>query len=377
MNREGDPPEWTPSGADPSHFASFVRKGGPGRDAPSRQSPRPRAPLPDPDWLVEGILAGERMRLARAITLVESKAPAHLAIAREVVKACLPRSGKARRIGISGVPGAGKSTFIEAFGLRVCESGRKLAVLAVDPSSSRSGGSVLGDKTRMEELARHPNSFIRPSPSAGTLGGVAARTREAMILVEAAGYDTVLVETVGVGQSEIAVRSLVDFYLLLQIAGAGDELQGIKKGVIEIADAIAVNKADGDNITKARAARGEYGRILHYLDPYTEGWKPKALTCSALTGKGLDRVEELIDGFLDFVRESGVLERERSRQNVEWFRTLLKEEVLGRFFADTAVAEKVQKLEGSVGQGKISPSGALEEVFRNNEEAEPDVGGNV
>lgn len=363
MKREGDPPEWTPSGADPARFTSFVRKGGAEGDGRSTGTGRTRAPLPDPDWLIEGVLAGDRMRLARAITLVESKARAHLAVSRKVVSACLPHAGKARRIGISGVPGAGKSTFIEAFGLRVCRSGRKLAVLAVDPSSSRSGGSVLGDKTRMEELARHENSFIRPSPSAGTLGGVAARTREAMILVEAAGYDTVLVETVGVGQSEIAVRSLVDFYLLLQIAGAGDELQGIKKGVIEIADAIAVNKADGDNITKARAARSEYGRILHYLDPYTEGWEPKALTCSALTGKGLDRIEKLIDEFLEKIRETGLLEKERSRQDVEWFRTLLKEEILGRFFSDSERAGKVEKLEKSVGQGLLPPSAAVEDLF--------------
>lgn len=364
MSREGSRPEWAPEGADPSLFASFVRKGGkPAAGDGVRKAPRPRAPLPDPAWLIEGVRAGDRMRLARAITLVESKAPAHLEVAREVVSACLPHAGAARRIGISGVPGAGKSTFIEAFGLRVCEGGGKLAVLAVDPSSSRSGGSVLGDKTRMEELARHPNSFIRPSPSAGTLGGVAARTREAMILVEAAGYDTVLVETVGVGQSEIAVRSLVDFYLLLQIAGAGDELQGIKKGVIEIADAIAVNKADGDNVTKARAARAEYGRILHYLAPYTEGWEPKALTCSALTGKGLDRIDKLIGEFLETTRASGVLEKERRRQDVEWFRTLLKERVLGSFFADPDRSARVRELEERVGEGQLPAAAAVEDAL--------------
>jgi len=318
----------------------------------------------DPDWLVEGILAGERMRLARAITLVESKAAAHLEIAREVLTACLPHSGKAKRIGISGVPGAGKSTFIEAFGLRICEQGRKIAVLAVDPSSSRSGGSVLGDKTRMELLSRHPHSFIRPSPSAGTLGGVAARTKEAMILVEAAGYDTVLVETVGVGQSEIAVRSLVDFFLLLQIAGAGDELQGIKKGVIEIADAIAVNKADGDNIPRARSARGEYGRILGFLEPYTKGWEPKALTCSALTGKGLDRIEKLIEDFLENTKSSGVFESERRRQNVEWFRTLLKESILNEFFASTQTKRMVDNLERQVADGKIPVSAAVDSIIR-------------
>ena len=304
------------------------------------------------------------MRLARAITFVESKAEAHREIARNILTACLPHSGKARRIGVSGVPGAGKSTFIEAFGLKVCEQGRKIAVLAVDPSSSRSGGSVLGDKTRMELLSRHPNSFIRPSPSAGTLGGVAARTKEAMILVEAAGYDTVLVETVGVGQSEIAVRSLVDFFLLLQIAGAGDELQGIKKGVIEIADAIAVNKADGDNIRKARSARGEYGRILGFLEPYTEGWEPKALTCSALTGKGLDRIEALIEGFLKTTTESGVHARERQRQNVEWYRTLLKETVLNRFFANDKTRARVDEFEKQVADGSLPVSVAVDSAVR-------------
>ncbi len=362
MNSGDSRPEWTPEGADPAFFTTTVRKGNPGSSGVQKgaSAPRTRAQLPDPDWLVEGVLSGERMRLARAITLVESKAPAHLEIARKVLTACLPHAGKARRIGISGVPGAGKSTFIEAFGLRVCERGEKIAVLAVDPSSSRSGGSVLGDKTRMELLSRHPNSFIRPSPSAGTLGGVAARTKEAMILVEAAGYETVLVETVGVGQSEIAVRSLVDFFLLLQIAGAGDELQGIKKGVIEIADAIAVNKADGDNITRARSARGEYGRILGFLEPYTEGWSPKALTCSAISGKGLERIEKLIDDFLKTTTASGVHQKERRRQNVEWFRTLLKETILSRFFADEETRKRVADFEEKVADGSLPVSSAVE-----------------
>lgn len=361
---EGDSrPEWIPEGGDPALYTTVVRKGGADSARAGGSYTRTASMPPDADWLIEGVLSGERMRLARAITLVESKAPAHLEVARKVITACLPHSGNARRIGISGVPGAGKSTFIEAFGLRVCERGEKIAVLAVDPSSSRSGGSVLGDKTRMELLSRHPNSFIRPSPSSGTLGGVAARTKEAMILVEAAGYDTVLVETVGVGQSEIAVRSLVDFFLLLQIAGAGDELQGIKKGVIEIADAIAVNKADGDNIVRARSARGEYGRILHFLEPYTEGWEPKALTCSAISGKGLDRIENLITDFLKMTKGSGVHERERRRQNVEWFRTLLKETVLSRFFAEEKTRKQVAELESKVADGVLPVSAAVGSVF--------------
>ncbi len=353
-------PEWTPPDADPAVFAGVVlpgvvggHDGMPGQRVRSASRARPHR-LPkalDADAVVAGILAGDRTLLARAITLAESRSPRHRPVAAEILRRCLPRTGRTVRIGITGVPGAGKSTFIESFGLMLCQRGHKVAVLTVDPSSSVSGGSVLGDKTRMEELARHPQAFIRPSPSGGTLGGVAARTREAMLLCEAAGFDVVLVETVGVGQSEVAVRGMVDFFLLLQIAGAGDELQGIKKGVIEMADAIVVNKADGDNIQRARLARVEYSRVLHYLHPYTPGWTPQALACSALTGEGVPEVWELIDGFRARLAASGVLARRRRDQNVNWFQALTKEAVLARFFEQPHVRDLLPELEKQVGDG--------------------------
>jgi LAO/AO transport system kinase len=286
---------------------------------------------PDIKQLTAGVLAGDRAILAQAITLVESRAAKHRAPARELMQAILPHSGGALRVGMTGTPGAGKSTFIEALGMMLCGRGKKVAVLAVDPSSSRTGGSILGDKTRMEDLSRHDNAFIRPSPSGASLGGVAARTREALLLCEAAGYDVILVETVGVGQSETAVRTMTDFFLLLQIAGAGDELQGIKKGVIELADAIVVNKADGDNKLRARLAKVEYTKVLHFLNPFTPGWKPKALTCSALNSEGIEKVWEMIERFRDQLTESGVFEERRSEQNVDWFDSLLQSAVMERF----------------------------------------------
>jgi LAO/AO transport system kinase len=286
---------------------------------------------PDIKQLTAGVLAGDRAILAQAITLVESRAVKHRAPARELMQAILPHTGGALRVGMTGTPGAGKSTFIEALGMMLCARGKKVAVLAVDPSSSRTGGSILGDKTRMEDLSRHDNAFIRPSPSGASLGGVAARTREALLLCEAAGYDVILVETVGVGQSETAVRTMTDFFLLLQIAGAGDELQGIKKGVIELADAIVVNKADGDNQLRARLAKVEYTKVLHFLNPFTPGWKPKALTCSALNSEGIEKVWEMIERFRDQLTESGVFEERRSEQNVDWFDSLLQSAVMERF----------------------------------------------
>lgn len=314
-------------------------------------------------WLVEGILRAERMRLARSITMMESRAPQHRELANEILTACLPCEGRAHRLGISGVPGAGKSTFIEAFGLRLCQNNKKVAVLAVDPSSSRSGGSILGDKTRMEELSRHPNSFIRPSPSSGTLGGVTARTRETMVLLDAAGYDWIIVETVGVGQSEIEVRSMVDFFLLLQIAGAGDDLQGMKKGVMEIVDAIVVNKADGDNKTRAKRACAEYEQILTFLEPYTPGWQPKALTCSALEGYGLDEIEDLLCHFLKEMSSNGTLNRQRRQQRVQWFRSLLRESIYQRFLDQKNIRNKVSALEKEVEEQKIPVTSAVNRLW--------------
>lgn len=361
-------PEWTPEDADPSRFAGKVMPGVEGghdglpKSSTGARKQHIRRPPITADDAVEGILGGDRTLLARAITLIESRATAHRQVAEEVLARCLPHAGGAVRVGITGTPGAGKSTLIECLGLRLAEQGKRLAVLAVDPTSAVSGGSVLGDKTRMEELARHPGAFIRPSPSGGTLGGVAARTREAMALCEAAGFDVVLVETVGVGQSEIAVRGMVDFFLLLQIAGAGDDLQGIKKGVIEMADAIVVNKADGDNLPKARAARAEYDRVLHYLHPYTPGWKPRALACSARTGDGVDDLWDLVETFRDQMKPSGTWDERRREQKIAWMHTLVRESVLGSFLARPEVAARVKEMEHAVAEGKMPVAVAVREI---------------
>jgi len=320
-----------------------------------------RLPI-DIDLLVEGVLTGDRAQLAQAITLVESRAPRHRPLARELMQKILPHSGGAIRVGLTGTPGSGKSTFIEAMGLYLCGLGKKVAVLAVDPSSSVSGGSILGDKTRMEELCREPNAFIRPSPSGSSLGGVAARTREALLLCEAAGYDVILVETVGVGQSETAVRTMTDFFLLLQIAGGGDELQGIKKGVIELADAIVVNKADGDNKTRAKQARVEFARIMQVLHPFTPGWKPRALTCSALENKGMEEIWEMILQFREELSESGVFEKRRREQNIDWFRSLLQQSVFERF--TTEHKEQIRDMESAVAHGELPVSNALEQLLK-------------
>jgi len=315
----------------------------------------------DIEKLTAGILSGDRASLAQGITLVESRAVKHRPLARSLMQAILPKSGGALRVGMTGTPGAGKSTFIEALGMLLCERGQKVAVLAVDPSSSRTGGSILGDKTRMEDLSRHPNAFIRPSPSGDSLGGVAARTREALLICEAAGYDVILVETVGVGQSETAVRTMTDFFLLLQIAGAGDELQGIKKGVIELADAIVVNKADGDNLLKAQQAKVEYTKVLHFLHPFTPGWQPKALTCSALNSEGIEAVWELIEGFRDRLTESGVFEERRREQNVDWFHSLLKSAVMDQFKSEHG--PRIEAMEAAVAQGELPVSSALDQLI--------------
>ena len=281
---------------------------------------------------VQGVLERDRAMLARTITLIESQAPAHRTKAQAVLQALLPRTGKARRVGISGVPGAGKSTFIEALGSHLCEQQHQVAVLTVDPTSSLTGGSILGDKTRMDRLSRHPQAFIRPTPSGAALGGVAWRTRETMLVCEAAGFDVILVETVGVGQSEVTVRSMVDYFLLLLLPGGGDELQGIKKGIVELADGVLINKADGANRMLAEQARAEYSSALHYLTPATPGWRTEVGLCSALTGDGIASAWDTVLRFYRELEPKEVIRRRRDQQNMAGLETLMREELPRRFF---------------------------------------------
>jgi LAO/AO transport system kinase len=312
---------------------------------------------------VQGVLEGRRALVARAITLVESTSPRHRALAQEVLTALLPHGGRARRIGISGVPGVGKSTFIDAFGTLLTARGHKVAVLAVDPSSSRTGGSILGDKTRMERLAVDPAAFVRPSPSAGTLGGVARATRESVVVMEAAGYDVVLVETVGVGQSETAVAGMVDTFLLLTLARTGDQLQGIKKGVLELADVIAVNKADGPHERDARSAARELAgalRLMHGKDPF---WTPPVLSCSAREGSGLEEVWERLEQHRALLDSSGALAARRRDQQVEWTWSMVRDDLLGRLRADPAVRALAPDLEAMVRAGEVTATAAAERIL--------------
>lgn len=300
---------------------------------------RRRKPQPTAAELVEGILKGDITMLSRAVTMVESLSPDHQAVAQEVIEKCLPHSGNSRRIGITGVPGAGKSTSIDAFGLHVLKDGGKLAVLAIDPSSERTKGSILGDKTRMERLAVHPAAFVRPSPSAGSLGGVARKTRETIVLCEAAGFDNIFVETVGVGQSETAVHSMVDFFLLLQLAGTGDELQGIKRGIMEMADGIVINKADGDNIPRAQLAQAQFRSALHLFPPTASGWQPEVLTYSGYYELGIAEVWDMIDRYFAFVDANGYFERKRSEQARYWMYETIDEQLRAHFYNNPEIEQ--------------------------------------
>jgi LAO/AO transport system kinase len=312
--------------------------------------------------LARRVRDGDRASLARAITLVESKRADHHRQAHELVQELLPLTGKAIRVGITGAPGVGKSTSIDALGTLLTAAGHKVAVLAVDPSSSRTGGSILGDKTRMARLANDTHAFIRPSPSSGTLGGVAAMTRETMLLCEAAGFDVVLVETVGIGQSETAVCDMTDFFLALMLPGAGDELQGIKKGLVELADMIAINKADGDNVKRANLAAAEYRGALHILTPRSEHWHPPVLTYSALTGKGIDALWQKVLDHRTAMNASGEFEARRRQQQVKWMWSMLEQRMLARLRADPSMRAKVKKTEAEVADGRITPALAAEQI---------------
>ncbi|MFK7784602.1 MAG: methylmalonyl Co-A mutase-associated GTPase MeaB [Crocinitomicaceae bacterium] len=317
-----------------------------------------------PDFLFKGIQSGDKTALSAGITLIESQLPEHRILANALIQKCLPLSGNSIRVGITGVPGVGKSTFIEHFGGLFSEQDGGVAVLAVDPSSAVSRGSILGDKTRMNELAINPNVFIRPSPAGDTLGGVARKTRESIILCEAAGYKTILIETVGVGQSEVMVKSMVDFFLLLMLSGAGDELQGIKKGIMEMADALVITKADGDNVKKSKLAAREYKNALHLFPPNPNEWIPRVFTCSALKGENMEEALETIQSFENHVKLNGSFNRNRREQDRRWLKETLKELILSGFFANSTLMERLEQNEQRVMDGEISSFQAAEELYK-------------
>ncbi|MCD4711350.1 MAG: methylmalonyl Co-A mutase-associated GTPase MeaB [Bacteroidales bacterium] len=316
------------------------------------------------DELLSGIRNSDISMLGQAITLVESSLESHQKAAQELIAACLPYSGSAFRVGITGVPGAGKSTFIESLGKHIIEGGGRLAVLAIDPSSERSRGSILGDKTRMEELAGSSHAYIRPSPSGGTLGGVARKTRETIILCETAGFDTIFVETVGVGQSETAVHSMVDFFLLVMLAGAGDELQGIKRGIMEMADAIVINKTDGNNIRRARRAQAEFANALHLFPPSLSGWVPLVKTCSSLYSKGISEIWEMAQEYASFVSETGYLKAKRLEQSRYWMYETLRDGIYNQVFNDPAMRKELEFHEKAISEGRITSFMAASSVLK-------------
>jgi len=313
-----------------------------------------KKPVIDPEDLVSGLLDGNRTLLSQAITLIESQLPEHNLLAQEIIALCLPHAGKSMRIGITGVPGVGKSSFIEAIGGYITNEGHKLAVLAIDPSSERSKGSIMGDKTRMETLSSDLNAFIRPSPSAGSLGGVARKTRESMLLCEAAGFDVIFIETVGVGQSETTVHSMVDFFLLLMLAGAGDELQGIKRGIMEMADLIAITKSDGDNVLPSERARTEYSNALHLFPAAKSGWTPEVITLSALKRNGLDRLWQLTQDYFELIQGNGYLTKNRQEQSRTWMFDTIKSRLMENFMINQNIRDIIGEIEQKVMNGDIS-----------------------
>ncbi len=355
-------PEWVPENGG-SEFATSVMPGIEESDNKEYAPVYNKLKKMTCEDYVNGVLSGDRMILARAITVIESNAPKHFALGQEIIKQILPYTGKAVRVGITGIPGAGKSTFIEALGTNLCNQGKKAAVLAVDPSSPITRGSILGDKTRMENLSRNSNAFIRPSPSGGTLGGVTRKSRETLLLCEAAGYDIVFVETVGVGQGETTVRSMVDFFLVLVLTGAGDELQGIKKGIIELADAILVNKADGSNKQKAMVARADYNQVLHYLRPATEGWTTKAYACSSITGEGINEIWQVVMDFKNSMDASGRLQARRQQQTWDWVREMAWSYVNTLIFQNPSVMQCEEDVKKQLMSGDITASLAAQKII--------------
>ncbi|MBK8491812.1 MAG: methylmalonyl Co-A mutase-associated GTPase MeaB [Saprospirales bacterium] len=332
----------------------------PGKNSPKQ---RKRKPLLTPEAYLQGIRQGDRVRLGQAITLVESHKPEHAALARQVVEACLPYSGQSIRLGITGSPGVGKSTFIESLGMYLIEQGHKVAVLAIDPSSKQSKGSILGDKTRMSQLSAQPHAFIRPSPAGESLGGVARKTRETILLCEAAGYDVLIIETVGVGQSETAVHSMVDFFLLLLLPGAGDELQGIKRGIVEMADLLAVNKADGDRLALAKEAQRSYRNALHLLPLKESGWNPPVLRCAALHHEGISEIWEQVLQYQATTKESGYFQQHRQEQAKYWLLEFIQEKLTQLFFENPSVKEQWEQVEHKVTSGEWSSIKGGEYLF--------------
>lgn len=322
-----------------------------------------RSTKPSTQSFIDGVLTGSIPLLSQAITLVESTNLKHQKKANEILEACLPYANRSVRIGITGVPGVGKSTFIESYGKYLTSLGKKVAVLAVDPSSSINKGSILGDKTRMEQLVTDKNAFIRPSPSGTSLGGVAQKTRESIILCEAAGFDTIIVETVGVGQSETMVHSMVDFFLLLKIAGAGDELQGIKRGIIEMADAIVINKADGDNVKRAKMAKIEFNRALHLYPMKESGWQPKVMVASALNNFGIENIQEMIEEYISFTRENGHFESKRNTQSQFWLQSTIQQGLHDSFFKNNTIASALQEEMKRLEEGKATPFSSAKKLL--------------